>query len=121
MDKQLQYIMNAIPEKRYKNFITTVADKCYAWLLRTDVGYATFDNNNFINILVWPQKEYAQLIASDNEVVEGIEVHDFIQRCREMSGNENIRFMVFPTKIDSYIVTVEKLLEDIEYQLGLIE
>jgi len=121
MENRLHYIMNASPEKRYKNFITTVADKCYVWVLRTSSGYATHVIDNVIHLLVWPLREYAEYYANRGEEAEGIEIHDFIGRCESMSKDENVRFMVFPTKIDAYLSPIDEVEKDIKYQLSLIE
>ena len=39
--------------------------------------------------------------------------------CEEL--DDPYRFMVFPTEVDSYIVSVEKMREDLEYYLSQVE
>jgi len=41
-EKQFRGLMQSTPEKRYKSFLTTVADREEVWLLSSKEGYATF-------------------------------------------------------------------------------
>ena len=118
-ERGLNGLLNTSPEKRYKSFLTTVADLEEVWLLSSDEGYATFDEDNYIHLLIWPRKEFAEMFKEDDEKVISIEVHKFIEQCEAV--DENVRFMVFPTDKDSYVVTTENLINDINDYLDEIE
>lgn len=117
--KGLIGLLNTSPEKRYKSFLSTVADSEEVWLLSSKDGYATFDEDDFIHLLIWPCKEFAEMFKDDDEEVVSIEVHKFIEQCEALE--ENIRFMVFPTDKDSYVVTTEILINDISAYLEEVE
>ena len=118
-EKGLLGLLNSSPEKRYKSFLSTVADLEEVWLLFSKEGYATFDEDDFVHLLVWPRQEFAEMFKSENEEVVSIEVHKFIEQCETVE--ENVRFMVFPTNTDSYVVTAEKLINDINEALEEVE
>ena len=118
-EKGLKGLLNTSPEKRYKSFLSTVADLEEVWLLFSKEGYATFDEDDFVHLLVWPRQEFAEMFKNENEEVVSIEVHKFIEQCETLE--ENIRFMVFPTDKDSYVVTAEKLINDINEALEEVE
>ena len=104
-EKQLQGLMKASPEKRYKSFLTTVVDLEEVWLLSSEEGYATFDADGFIHLLIWPRKEFAELFKGNDEEVISMEIHEF----------------VFPTNDNSYVVDAEKLMDDINACLEEVE
>lgn len=118
-ERGLNGLLNTSPEKRYKSFLTTVADLEEVWLLSSDEGYATFYADNYIHLLIWPRKEFAEMFKEDDEKVISIEVHKFIEQCEAV--DENVRFMVFPTDKDSYVITAENLINDINDYLDEIE
>ncbi len=113
-------IWNATAKKRYKHFINYVADEGSVWLLSNREGFTTIDIDGFIHLLVWPMKEFA-LAFDDTESPVEVEIHDFCDRCEELLEQENVRFMVFPTNKDTFVVETSKLLDDIIEQLDLIE
>lgn len=117
--KAMEGLINSSPEKRYKSFLNTVADLEEVWLLSSKEGYATFDENDYINVLVWPRKEFCELFMSSDEKAVSIEIHKFLENCKKME--DNIRFMVFPNNFDSYVVTVEQLCLDIQEHLDELE
>ncbi len=118
-EKGLRGLLNTSPEKRYKSFLSTVADLEEVWLLSSNEGYATFDADNYIDLLIWPRKEFAEMFKEDDEEVISIEIHQFIEQCKTL--DENIRFMVFPTNNDSYVVETETLINDINNSLDEVE
>ncbi len=118
-EKQLQGVMSASPEKRYKSFLTTVADLEAVWLLSSEEGYATLDVDGFIHLMIWPRKEFAELFKGNDEEVMSMEIHEFVEQCKTVE--ENIRFMVFPTNDNSYVVDAEKLIGDINAYLEEVE
>ena len=118
-EKRLQGMMSAPPDKRYKSFLTTVADLEEVWLLSSEDGYATFDADGYIHLLVWPRKEFAELFKGNDEEVISMEIHEFVEQCKTIE--ENVRFMVFPTNDNSYVVDAGKLVDDINAYLEEVE
>ena len=118
--KRFEGIWNASAEKRYRHFINYVADQESVWMLSNEDGLTTIDLDGYINLLVWPSKEFA-VAFDEKEIPVEIEVHDFCQRCKNMLEEKNIRFMVFPNDKDTYIVETEELLNAILEELELLE
>lgn len=113
------FLLNTTPEKRYKNFISTVADREEIWMLSNNHGFTSFDDD-FINLLVWPLKEYAEMYQKDDSPIS-IEIHDFCDRLNNISHSDDVRFMVFPNNVDAFVVEPAKLLCDITSELNKIE
>lgn len=118
MDK-ISGVLNATPEKRYKNFLSTVADTQEVWLLKNKEGYACYDDGH-TNLIVYPAREYAEIFCGLDEP-EMVEVHDFVDRCSELLQQDEIRFMVFPNQRDSYIVDAKKMYCDVMLALDEVE
>lgn len=120
MDK-IRGVLNASPEKRYKHFLSTVADTEQVWLLKNNDGYACYDDGDgYSNLIVYPAREYAEMFCGSDEP-ELVEVHDFVDRCSELLQQDEIRFMVFPNQRDSYIVDAKKMYYDVMSALDEIE
>ena len=107
-------LMKAHPKKRYKSFVTSVADCEEVW---TDASFSEAETTVEEMISVWPEKEFAQAACTQREAVM-IEVHDF---CRILQNNPHVVVRVFPNGIDYFDTDAEKLLLDIESELELIE
>lgn len=118
-DKKRNGLQNASPEKRYKSFLNTVADQETVWLLHSNEGYATYDIDGVVYVLIWPEKEYCEFMLEKNEVPVSMEIHSFLDNCRLLDST--ISFMVFPTEKDSFVVSREQLCVDIEEHLSEIE
>ena len=118
-EKAINGLTKASPEKRYKNFLNTVTDLEEVWLLSSKNGYATVEFDGFIHILLWPQKEFCKCVFSEDEKPCSFEIHEFLEKCKNLDNS--IRFMVFPTEVDSYVVTAEQLYSDIAEHLEEIE
>ena len=118
-EKAIQGLLNASPEKRYKSFLTTAADLAEVWLLSSEEGYATFDADGYIHLLIWPRREFAVLLQSAEEEPVSMEIHDFIEECQHLDSH--FRFMVFPTQNDAYVVTTKQLCEDLADHLEEVE
>ena len=118
-EKAIQGLLNASPEKRYKSFLSTVTDLQEIWLLLSKEGYATLDLDGVVHVLVWPRKEICLLYRTGSEEAVSMEVHSFIERCKKLE--EDIRFMVFPTEKDTFIVTVQQMCEDLVNHLEELE
>lgn len=117
--KQFQGIINASPEKRYHNFLSTVTDNEEIWMAGTSEGQATIDIDGYIHILVWPLKEFCKFHLRPDEVPFSMEIHDFLELCEGF--DDSIRFMVFPTDANCYNVSTKKLCADIQAYLDEIE
>ena len=70
--------------------------------------------------MVYPTFEDASHFCENDEPT-AIEIHEFLARCGQIKGNNRIRFMVYPYGIDAYIVNTEKIMQDLEEELELIE
>ena len=119
-DKRFEGLWNASAEKRYRHFITHTVDFESAWLISNEDGYATIDVDGYIHLLVWPSKEFAEKYSKEDTPAE-MDIHEFCQRCESMINEENIRFMVFPTDKDAWIISTEDLLNDLTEELELVE
>ena len=117
--KRFEGLLSASPEKRYRNFISTVVDREEVWLLSNKHGYATYDDENYTNLLVWSEKAFAEMYA-DGDTAVSIEIHDFCQRCEELT-DEKIGFLVFYNGKDAYWTNANKILNDIQEELSLVE
>lgn len=118
-EKAIIGLMKAPAEKRYKSFLNTVTDIEEVWFLCSTNGYATFDAEGFVHVLIWPRKEFAQHFISDGENAVSMEIHEFLEKCKSL--DDSVRFMVFPTDLDSYVVTTHQLCHDIQEYLEELE
>lgn len=118
--KRFEGIWNAAPEKRYKHFVANAADRGTVWMLANGEGVAALEIDGYTNFLVWPSQEFAAAFDGEEYPI-GIEVHEFCRTCEELVGRTDVRFMVFPTEKNCFIVETEELLNDILDGLELIE
>lgn len=106
-------LMNAAPCKRYKSFVTTIADAEKVWL--------DCEPNLLLSkqcpVSVWPEEMFASAVCSDKAMFS-IDVHDFCELLMDCS-NRPIR--VFPNGINSADTTADALLADIEEALDQVE
>lgn len=117
-DKAISGLLKSTPEKRYKSFLTTVADREEVFVGVTphkDV-FAT-DDKGFM--LLWAHQEICELMISTNQIPRAIEIHDFLEYCGSI-GNSTT-FSVFPTNENSYIISAKQLILDINEYLDQVE
>lgn len=114
--KELMGIINASAEKRYANFIHKAADYECAWLLDNGEGYATIDQDGFVNLIVYPSEEAAAYFAQGDEPF-CMDIDEFLQNCEAMLEDETVRFAVFPTEQDMFIVSTQQMLDDLQEEL----
>ena len=107
-------LMNAHPRKRYKSFVTTVADTEMVWL---DGDPGQLVSTEQYPISVWPEEIFASAICS-NKAIFSIEVHAF---CKLLMACSNRLICVFPNGTDQVDTTADALLADIEEELNLLE
>lgn len=117
-DKAIEGLLKADPQKRYRSFLDTVTDREEVWLLSSEEGEATVELDGVLHVLVWPRKEFCELMMSSDQPVP-IEIHEFLEQCNSL--DDSVRFMVFPTNENSYIVTAEQLCTDIQAHLDELE
>ncbi len=118
-EKYIKGVMSAPPEKRYKTFLTTAADTESVYVLSNDEGFVMYGDETVECLLVWPKKEFITFAASEDDEPFEMDVHDFIEMCREEIGDDDV--MVFPTDVDGYIVSGNSLAEDLEAFLAEVE
>ena len=119
-NKHFEGLWNTTVEKRYKHFVTYTVDWESVWLLGNDDGFATIDVDGYIHLLVWPAKEFAVAYSEEDTPIE-MDIHEFCERCEDMIGEENIRFMVFPTDKDAWVISTKDLLNDLTEELERVE
>ena len=112
-------LRNASPEKRYKSFLNTVVDREQVWLINSEKGFVTINNDGVVYVLIWPRAEYSDYIILEDEKPFSMEIHAFLKKCHNME--ENAHFMVFPTERDAYVVTAGQLYSDIKEHLEEVE
>ena len=124
-DPRFEGLWNATAEKRYKHFVTYVADYESVWLLSNKDGVATIDVDEYIHLLVFPSIEFATaytLVAhSENDTPMEMDIHEFCEHCKDMINEKSTRFMVFPTDKDAWIISTEDLLTDLIENLEQVE
>lgn len=98
-------LMNAPAPKRYKSFCVTCADTEEVWLLPGKP------------VCVWQDKELAERCCPDEEFA-CMEVHDF---CRWLEEHACCSVRVCPNGRDCTDIPAEKLLEDLQEELDLLE
>lgn len=117
-EKAIKGLLGAAPEKRYKSFLNTVTD-----LEEVFVGLAidkqVFVTNDEGLTLLWPYKEFCELMLSSNQIPKAIEIHDFLEYCRSLE--DSAMFSIFPTNENSYIVSAKQLILDIQEHLDELE
>ncbi len=118
-EKAKRGLENASPEKRYKSFLNMVVDSEEVWLLNSEDGYAVYEIDGTEHLMIWPHKEFCMDFMENGEQPEAIEIHEFLDNC--YGEDSPTHFMVFPTRADCYVVTTEKLCEDIEEYLDEVE
>ncbi len=116
--KAIKGLLESPPQKRYRSFLNTVADleKVFAGL---EIGKKVFVTNNDGAILLWPYKEFCELMLSSNQLPHEIEIHDFLKYCSSLDNST--MFSIFPTSADSYTVSAEQLILDIQEHLDEVE
>lgn len=100
-------VWNAAAQKRYKNFVTTVADTETVWLCEGG------------KLSVWPELSYAQKLFP-NEKIMCMDVHDFCCSVLEKYPVTDCIY-VFPNDRDAFIAEPQNLLVDIQNELDRVE
>ena len=106
-------ILGEKPEKRYQEFLKTVARRGEVWTLASEVGYTTMETEGKVMLVVFPTEQQANYF-SEGDFPEAIELNEFMARCREYAGDADFGFMVFPNGRDAYMADTVELLYDLQ-------
>ena len=115
--KRVKGLFNAPMDKRYKSFCVQAADCEEVWLMQETPDVPVFQQDR---ICVWPGKEFVVLYQADAIPVV-IEVHDFMDECRNRIKNQDFIIHVFPNTNDCCAVLASRLLVSIQAELNLVE
>ena len=117
-ERYFRGILEASPEKRYKSFLNKVVDLEQVWIGVPEGAWEVSKNaENYIAL--WPLEEFAKDNKLNVDCVQPMEIHDFLDVYQEVGRTK--QFMVFPTDRDAYMVTWERLYNDIKEHLEEIE
>ena len=117
-ERYFRGILEASPEKRYKSFLNKVVDLEQVWI-GVPKGVCEDSKNADNYIVLWPLEEFSKENKLSIACVEPMEIHDFLDAYQELGKTK--QFMVFPTDRDAYMVTWERLYNDIVEHLEEIE
>ncbi len=116
--KAIEGLLKSAPEKRYKSFLTTAADREEVWgLLAADETSLAVGNDGCI--CLWPYREFCELMMEPEERPGAIEIHDFLEWCEAL--DPSVGFNVFPTRENAYVVSREQLCTDMQKYLDEVE
>jgi len=118
-EKAILGMMAAPPEKRYKSFLNMAADTQQIWMLESEEGSAIMEADGYLYLLIWPAKEFAEFFREEGEEAVCMDIHDFLEQT--LALGEAYRFMVFPAKGDTWIVTAQELCDDLQAALDEVE
>ena len=113
MANSIDPILLEKPEKRYQEFLKTVARRGEVWTLASEMGYTTMESNGKVMLVVFPTEKHANLFC-EGDFPEPIELDDFLARCREFAADSDFGFMVFPNGKDAYMAETIPLLKDLQ-------
>lgn len=116
--EQIEMLMNSVPEKRYRSFISSVAQGNDIWyLFGSDSGFTHFDDDGFINVPLWAYSEFSDyfktLLGDETDAKpHSHTVDEFFAMADAL--DDYVRFVVFPTSKDGYVVSCKQLCEDLK-------
>jgi hypothetical protein len=118
-DKQ-KNILNLSPQERYGYFIRKVADFEEVWLIQDKGKYLTLaDKDEQIVIPVWPEKEFAELMLTDDwkdHEVQCMNLHDFIDWLDRLD-EERVKIAGFPSfNFNGVVVTANEMKNHLVYE-----
>lgn len=122
-DRAIQAIWAAPPEKRYRNFIHTVADCEGLWLAGNEEGELVVEENGKDCLCLWPEEVFAQLYLEKACPKSGakaiwVELSDFMERGEALARTTpDFQCMVFPTEQDAAHCSMEELLDALNEEL----
>ena len=101
------------PEKRYQEFLRTVARRGEVWTLASEVGYTTMESEGKVMLVLFPTEQTASLFC-EGDFPESIELEEFLARCREAAFDPGFGFMVYPNGKDAHMIDPVSLLTDLQ-------
>ena len=123
-DKQ-KNILNLSPQDKYGYFIRKVADFEEVWLIQENGHYVTLgDKEEQIIIPIWPEKEFAELMLTDDwksYTVESMNVHDFVEWLDTLE-EDGYKIAGFPDiALKGVVVTADEMKNHLIYELQQYE
>ncbi len=109
-------IRNSEAEERYEYFLSSAVENREVCLIENDEGYAAYEQDGYINLIVYPQKEDARYFAGEDSPVM-LEVYDFLELCKESIADETLRIAVYPNNENAYLVNIGKMVLDLTRKL----
>jgi hypothetical protein len=124
--KEFEAVKKIDIDKRLKYFANIVGDHCEMWLCCDDDGtlFYGYDKQGCECVLVWPAKEYAELILRHDDVrcLKNMEIHNFLKEYIYELIALNIHVFVFPNKdLNGAIMTAESFRNMMEEELDKME
>ena len=113
MAQSLDSLLLEKPEKRYQEFLRTVARRGEVWTLASEVGYTTMESEGKVMLVLFPTEKSASLFC-EGDFPESIELEEFLARCRETAFDPGFGFMVFPNGRDAHVIDTVSLLTDLQ-------
>jgi hypothetical protein len=122
---KLKNILNLSPQDRYGYFIRKVADTEEVWMIKESEEYVTLgDNDEQVTIPVFPEKEFAELLLTDdwsNCTVETLDVRQFMEWLDKLQ-QEKVKIAAFPTEdFNAVVVKPDEMKNHLLYELQQYE
>lgn len=105
---EFEGLLKAAPQKRYRHFVTTAADREQVWLYKGEPW------------CVWAEWEFAAHMVSKEKMAQ-VDVHDFCEELLLEVEAQEMPISVFPNGTDSQIVSAGELREALLEELDRIE
>jgi hypothetical protein len=124
--KEFEAVKKIDIDKRLKYFVNIVGGYCEMWLCYDDDGslFYGYDKQGCECVLVWPAKEYAELVLRSDDVrsLKNIEIHKFLGEYIYELIISNIHVFVFPDEdLNGAIMTAESFRNMMEKELDKME
>jgi hypothetical protein len=122
---KLKNIYKLSPEERYGYFIRQVADSNEVWLIKDGDKFVTLgDKNEQITIPVFPEKEFADLLLTDdwaNCSVELLDLNKFMDWLDQLQ-QDKVKIAGFPKDdFNAIVVEPEEMKNHLLYELQQYE
>ncbi|APO46016.1 hypothetical protein BS614_19600 [Paenibacillus xylanexedens] len=118
--KELESVINRPASIRYEYFIKKVVDTEEVWGLYENGWSVTEDEKGNKSLPFWPKKEFAEYCATDDWKIyssERIDLYEFIDEFLPNLKTEGYKPSIFFNKVDSAVLNVEILIEDLKAEL----
>ena len=118
--KEYEFLMKSDARKRYEYFIKKATDFEEVWGLYNNGWVTTTDSDGRALIPFWPKKEFAEACALHEwqmYVATPIELSEFINSWLPGMRMDGTIMSIFWNNIDSVVVDVDVILNDLEREL----